>query len=309
MLIEFLGLFKESRFKKVFVSILLLSILVYKYEYLSKLLILYPLATVLIVLLATSLIVSDKKSNEKYEERKLEFESPLFLETNIESGVLFTCFEEREGRFLIVKMENLSKEDIFNVKGTIKIFSDKVNGLREKIAEYDFTQKCLERKTSIRIKEFDSRTIRKLYGWTSFEVKLKRMTITNNDVIDLSFFSYKVVRTYYFLFNFNKYVDKKIFFIETPFNLVWIKERISDFKSYLMFQMKSQVFFLGARELSKDEKRELVKDHIRKWFCRLLFVTVGFSITIITGVSFWQLALLFLHILNDIGKFVVQSIK
>ena len=69
-MIEFLGLFKESRFKKVFVSILLLSILVYKYEYLSKLLILYPLATVLIVLLATSLIVSDKKSNEKYEERK-----------------------------------------------------------------------------------------------------------------------------------------------------------------------------------------------------------------------------------------------
>lgn len=308
------------KYYKYFILLILLSLLTFKMEYFFVLISRYPLSPLVLLLFIIVYLlirISDIRSNTVLEEKIPE--EQLSLPTNIEKEILFICKENRKDDVLLLEMNNFSDKDIFDIEGVVKIFRDKSTGFRDKVAEKTFNQKQLEPKTSVQVSVLSQREFKEVYAWTSFEVELIKLRTSDSiQNYNIHYCSEKIVRSYDFILNLEKYIDKNIFFFRIPYNLAWLKENLSLMKDKISFLTSQHIFYyslpkldknltiVSKRKLSKKEKRDLRKDFIRKWFYKVVFVLLGSVSMIVLLYSMLQFMQLILVILYDIGKYLLK---
>ncbi|MBB6625084.1 hypothetical protein H7E67_16815 [Clostridium gasigenes] len=179
-------------------------------------------------LLKTSNIKSNKRMDEYLKSQRIELKTKGCKEISVMVTQEYDYINGEERQYIKVKVINEHGNTINLVDGfvffyykkeRVKVIPIKVNQLNEGYSE------------RVYYKEVDENTVM----WDQFDVFINSMIIDKKEHMNLILKSPNIYKTYYFILNFNRFSDHRIFGIKVKYNLVWLKEKILESRSAIRF--------------------------------------------------------------------------
>ena len=203
-------------------------------------------------------IIDDKKSQSNEVKESWIFESDVY------HGIKFKIIEETIEEKIVIQILNVSNKNIKKVEGDIYLYRKEASKEFSKtsIQSIDFIATNLDESNGavLAVISVTDRT----RHWDGFEIFVREME-TNNKVIKnemikgASFF-----RTYFRALNPQTFHDYRIFNIKVSYNLVYFKEKVKLFRSWILYLLKYRVYNV---KLTKEK----MLDRFRVWTMRIFF--------------------------------------
>lgn len=307
---------KEILNKKIFKIILiicLLSVLTYFYKSIFnilKLFISYPFSIIgllFFILLISIAIYSDRISNRNMREYYEKYKGPDKHYSDTLQNIQFLTIDEMYNKTNnVFEMEiyllNKSDEKLISIDGKAIFYKIDRDVHYEKLVEISFNETDLNPKTK---KKFQ--TIPSTSKWNFFEIQVYNATFENNKIKNKTFQSKRFFRNSAWILSYLRLLDKKIGPFSTPFNLYWLKEKLSLFKRYVHFHCRQRIFFnFDLFDPSEEDLKEL-KLHMRSIRRNKIFIFFAISaIAIVLTISICQFFYVLVQLLYILGKWIAN---
>lgn len=312
-----------NKYKFLVLPITIVGIIVYKFNVFIDMLSRYPFGLVFLFLLSGIWIflkISDKISNEKLEEARDNEHAPISRESSELNNILFRLSEKFEKTlFLQLKIVNKGKRKVTKFDGRLQIFSQGRDTWREKIIDTQISLKNieLEGRSEYRIGQY--RTSRgnefSFNEWNYFKVIIDTIEFEDGTSYSTKVLnSNEFIRTHFFLLNLSHYFNDKIELrkivipIPTPYNTIWLNEKISKFIAKIIFLCSYHYYIFGGDEISDEEFKKARKDTLQCWLHRLFFAFLAILISFVLIISLYQFFQMIYCIIFMLGSYIWNKI-
>lgn len=129
-----------------------------------------------------------------------------------------------------------------------------------------------------------------LFYFDSFDIYINEIKTTSTIKKEIYKMSLKIARTYTFIFNIEKFVDYKLFFLKTRYNVAWFKQKSREVFKLIKWLYQRKIY--GRKNIFLN-----IGSFIKRGFIFICIYTVILILLYITLVNviktlymFWELA-------------------
>ncbi|MDU1411846.1 MAG: hypothetical protein E6929_03445 [Clostridium sp.] len=217
---------KSSKFKEILNK--MKEVLEKNYNKLPSLIIFILLMVALIYILKVSDRKSNKKVSEYLESQKIKLNTTGNKEISASISQGYEYVEGKRVEIIRVIIANEANKTIKQLLGRLSFYYE-----NNKLKEIPIILNNLYNGYSATI--YNEEISREIYNWNHFDCHIDKMIMSDEERRDVILRSSRLRRTYYFGLNIDRFLDYKIWGINTKYNLVWIKEKLIEVKSAVRF--------------------------------------------------------------------------